>query len=300
MCWRGSTPQMFPHTDIPGVFWACSLHCCMIRNSSLGRSMMLIPCPTKGWMRQSCRWLSSEPSWKALESRQTRGQYGRIWKDMEGWHTLAVIIFHQYSFPKRPCFHMISQLANCLMVVMTCASRPTDYQEGPGHDITVIVSTSRKQCEPGRSLHIATVITTFSNWFIFIDFHWLYEFRKCSKILRSHVKIDMALQVEVGSEIHDLLAGVPPQSSVTIVMDRLRYHVRHVRVLKLGLKKNNMILLLFNPIYIYLYYLYLMHGWMRPKFLDRILCLRLSPSSEVGAEVATPQRPMEVIVPGKT
>ena len=60
----------------------------------------------------------------------------------------------------------------------------------------------------------------------------------------------MALQVEVGSEIHDLLAGVPPQSSVTIVMDRLRYHVRHVRVLKLELKKKNMILILFNPIYI--------------------------------------------------
>ena len=133
--------------------------------------MMLIPCPTKGWMRQSCRWLSSEPSWKALESRQTWGQYGRIWQDMEGWHTLAVIIFHQYSFPKRPCFHMISQLANCLMVVLTCTSRPTDYQEGPGHDITVIVSTSRKQDEPGRSLHIATVlhlVPIFFHWFSLI------------------------------------------------------------------------------------------------------------------------------------
>jgi hypothetical protein len=195
--------------------------------------------PVDGWVlnRHERRWNQGKPG------DNTEG-YGRIWKD----DTLAVIIFHQYSFPKRPCFHMISQLANCLMVVMTCASRPTDYQEGPGHDITVIVSTSRKQDEPGRSLHIATVlhlVIIFS-----IDFHWLYEFRRCSKILRSHVKIDMALQVEVGSEIHDLLAGVPPQSSVTIVMDRLRYHVRHVRVLKLELKKKNMILILFNPIYI--------------------------------------------------
>ena len=55
----------------------------------------------------------------------------------------------------------------------------------------------------------------------------------------------MALQVEVGSEIHDLLAGVPPQSSVTIVMDRLRYQVRHVGcVLKLEFKKQNMIIII--------------------------------------------------------
>ena len=129
--------------------------------------MMLIPCPTKGWMRQSCRWLSSEPSWKALESRQTWGQYGRIWKDMEGWHTLAVIIFHQYSFPKRPCFHMISQLANCLMVVidMRIKANRLPRRPRPWH---------HRHCQhlkkTGWTRQIIAYCdsTTFSNYF----FHW--------------------------------------------------------------------------------------------------------------------------------